>query len=129
MADSLRIKFGPIAAPRAGVLVVFCDDGLRIGSATRAALGPAVALIERVAGIEHFKGKLGSTLDIVAPADLKADRLVVVGLGKPKDIKPHDSLKLGGSRSAKFPLRRATSPCSPNIPPGSWTPRRSPASH
>ena len=54
MADSLRIKFGPIAAPRAGVLVVFCDDGLRIGSATRAALGPAVALIERVAGIEQL---------------------------------------------------------------------------
>jgi leucyl aminopeptidase len=103
MADSLRIKFGPIAAPRAGVLVVFCDDGLRIGSATRAALGPAVALIERVAGIENFKGKLGSTLDIVAPADLKADRLVVVGLGKPKDIKPHDALKLGGVALGKVP--------------------------
>ena len=90
MADSLRIKFGPFAAPRTGVLVVFCDDGLRIGSATRAALGPAAGLLERVAGIERFKGKLGSTLDIAAPAGLKADRLVIVGLGKPKDMKPYD---------------------------------------
>jgi len=103
MAESLRIKFAPFAAPRAGVLVVFCDDGLRIGSATRAVLGSAAALLERVARIERFKGKLGSALDIAAPAGLKVDRLVVVGLGKPKDLKPFDSLKLGGAGLGKVP--------------------------
>ncbi|MFZ0458026.1 MAG: M17 family peptidase N-terminal domain-containing protein, partial [Rhodoplanes sp.] len=103
MPDSLRVKFAPIAAPRAGVLVVFCDDGLRVGSATRAVLGGAAALLARAAGAEGFKGKLGSALDIAAPAGLKADRLVVVGLGKPKDLKPFDSLKLGGAGLGKAP--------------------------
>jgi leucyl aminopeptidase len=103
MADDVRIKFGPFSAPRAGVLVTFCDDGLRLGAAARTALGPAAALVARAAAAERFKGKLGSTLDIAAPADLKADRLVVVGLGKPKDLKPYDSLKLGGAAMGKVP--------------------------
>jgi leucyl aminopeptidase len=103
MAESLRVKFASVAAPRAGVLIVFCDDGLRIGSATRAVLGSAAALFERVARTERFKGKLGSVLDIAAPAGLKADRLLVVGLGKPKDLKPFDSLKLGGTGLGKVP--------------------------
>ena len=103
MADSLRVKFGAIAAPRAGVLVAFCDDGLRLGTQTRAALGPAAALIGRAAAAEKFTGRLGSALDIAAPAKLTADRLVVVGLGKPRDLKPHDSLRLGGVGIGKVP--------------------------
>ncbi|MGZ8309036.1 MAG: leucyl aminopeptidase, partial [Rhodoplanes sp.] len=103
MADNVRAKFGPFASPREGVLVVFCDDGLRVGSATRGVLGSAAALLTRAAAAERFKGRLGSTLDIAAPAGLKADRLVVVGLGKPKDLKPHDSLKLGGVGIGKAP--------------------------
>ncbi len=103
MTDRFRIKFGPFASPRAGILVVFCDDGLRLGAATRAALGPAAALVARAAAADRFKGKLAATLDIAAPADLKADRLVVVGLGKPKDLKPSDALTLGGAAIGKVP--------------------------
>ncbi len=103
MADRLRIKFGAIAAPRAGVVVVFCDDGLRLGTQTRAALGPVAALVARAAAAERFTGRLGAVLDIAAPAELTADRLVVVGLGKPRDLKPHDSLRLGGLGIGKVP--------------------------
>jgi leucyl aminopeptidase len=103
MADSLRIKFGAIAAPRTGVVVVFCDDGLRLGTQTRATLGPAAALVARAAAAERFTGRLDAVLDIAAPAELTADRLVVVGLGKPRDLKPHDSLRLGGLGIGKVP--------------------------
>ncbi|MEZ5786436.1 MAG: M17 family peptidase N-terminal domain-containing protein, partial [Xanthobacteraceae bacterium] len=103
MADSLRIRFGTFAAPRSGVLVVFCDDGLRLGAQTRAALGPAAAAVARAAAAERFTGRLGAALDIAAPAELSADRLVVVGLGKPKDLKPRDSLRLGGVGIGKVP--------------------------
>ena len=40
MTDALRLGFGPFTAPAKGVLVVFCDEGLRFGPATRRALGP-----------------------------------------------------------------------------------------
>ena len=79
MADSRKLGFGPIAAPAGGVLVVFADDGVRFGAKTTALLGSAADLVARAAKSERFTGKSGSALDIVAPAGLKATRLIVIG--------------------------------------------------
>ena len=43
MSDALTLGFGPFAAPAKDVLIVFCDQGLNFGPATRKALGPAAA--------------------------------------------------------------------------------------
>ncbi|MTW17336.1 leucyl aminopeptidase [Rhodoplanes serenus] len=96
MAEEFRVRFGSFAAPTKGALVVFCDDGLRMGPATRSILGKATALVTRAAAAARFTGKLAATLDLVAPADLPVDRLVVVGVGKPKDWTPNDPVRLGG---------------------------------
>jgi leucyl aminopeptidase len=81
MADGPTVGFSAFSLPSSGVLVVFCDDGLRLGPATRRLLGPAAALVARAAAADRFKGKSGSSLDLVAPADLKVARLVVLGCG------------------------------------------------
>ena len=69
-----------------GILVVFCDDALKFGAATRKALGTAADTVKRAAAANQFKGKSGSTLDILAPEGIKAARLIVVGAGKPSAI-------------------------------------------
>src|SRR6185295_9403481 len=96
MADAPKLGFGPIAAPPGGVLVVFADDNLRFGPRTRSVLGSAADLIARAAKADRFTGKSGSALDLVAPAGLKATRLVVIGTGKAADRKAQDLAKLGG---------------------------------
>ena len=78
MADTRKLGFGPIASPSGGVLVVFVDDNLHFGPKTRALLGSAADLVARAAKSERFSGKSGSALDIVAPAGLKASRLIVL---------------------------------------------------
>jgi leucyl aminopeptidase len=103
MADARKIAFGPIAAPGGGVLVVFADDSVRFGAKTRAILGSAADLVARAAKTERFTGKSGSALDIVAPAGLKATRLIVVGTGKAADRKPQDLVKLGGAAMGRVP--------------------------
>jgi leucyl aminopeptidase len=103
MADGPTVGFSAFSLPSSGVLVVFCDDGLRLGSATRRLLGPAAALVARAAAAERFKGKSGSSLELVAPADLKVARLVVLGCGKPGDLKRKDFVKLGGAAMGKIP--------------------------
>jgi leucyl aminopeptidase len=103
MADARKPGFGPIAAPGGGVLVVFADDNLRFGPRTRSALGSATDLVARAAKAEKFTGKSGSALDIVAPAGLKATRLVVIGTGKAEDRKPQDLVKLGGIALGRIP--------------------------
>ncbi len=103
MAEGPTIAFVPFATPSSGVLVVFCDEGLKLGSNTRRLLGPAADLVARAARADRFKGKSGTSLDLVAPADLPVSRLIVVGCGKPSEMKPKDFLKLGGVAMGKIP--------------------------
>src|SRR5262245_22591446 len=103
MAKDLKLAFGPFRAPSAGVLIVFCDDSLKIGAATRKILGKAADLLPQAAAAEHFTGKSGAALDIVLPADLKVSRLTVIGAGKTDGLKSKDFLKLGGAAAGKLP--------------------------
>src|SRR6478609_9267574 len=103
MADTRKLSFGPIAAPGSGVLIVFADDNLRFGPRTRSALGSTADLVARAARAERFTGKTGSVLDIVAPAGLKAARLIVMGTGRATERKPLDLVKLGGAAMGRVP--------------------------
>jgi leucyl aminopeptidase len=102
MSDAVKVGFVPFSAAARGVLVVFCDDTLKFGAATRKALGSAANLVKRAAETNAFKGKSGSTLDILAPQGLKVSRLIVVGAGKLASLKDNDYFKLGGSAAGKL---------------------------
>jgi leucyl aminopeptidase len=96
MAAALKLRFAPMSTPLKGVVIVFCDDGLKFGAAARRLLAPAGDLVARAAAADRFKGKNGSALEIVAPSGLKASRLVVIGVGKVADLKAEAFVKLGG---------------------------------
>src|SRR6267142_2826026 len=100
---ALKLEFAPLSTPPKGVLVVFCDEGLKFGSATRQVLAETGDLVARAAAAERFKGKIAATLDIVAPTGLKVSRLVVVGVGKVRDLKARDFARLGGVAMSKVP--------------------------
>ena len=102
MSDAVKVGFVPLSAASRDVLVVFCDDGLKFGAAARKALGAAANTVKRAAATNQFKGKSGSTLDIPAPEGIKAERLIVVGAGKPAEIKEKDYLKFGGVTAGKL---------------------------
>ncbi len=82
MPDALKLDFGAYAAPAKGVLIVFCDDKLKLGPATSRALGAAGPQVARAAKAAAFTGKKDSGLELIAPEGLKVDRLVVIGAGK-----------------------------------------------
>jgi leucyl aminopeptidase len=102
MTDAVKVGFVPFSGALSGILVVFCDDGLEFGPATRKALGAGAGLIKRAAETNQFKGKNGVSLDILAPEGLKAKRLIVMGVGKPAELKDNDFLKLGGAVAGKL---------------------------
>jgi leucyl aminopeptidase len=103
MSDAFKLGFGAFTAPTKGVLVVFCDEGLKFGPATRKALGSVVDQVGRAAKVERFTGKRNSALELIVPAGLKTERLIVIGLGKTAELKPKDFLKLGGLAMGKLP--------------------------
>ena len=102
MSDAVKVGFVPFSTAPRGILVIFCDDTLKFGPATGNALGAATGLVKRAAATNQFKGKSGSTLDILAPEGLKASRLIVVGAGKLSAIKDRDFLKFGGAAAGKL---------------------------
>ncbi len=108
MADVRKPAFAPFSASPRGVLVLFCEEGLKFGAAARRALAGAGDLVSRAAASEKFSGKSGSALDLVAPAGLRASRLIVVGVGKGSTLKPQDLVKLGGSVRGRISSRAAS---------------------
>ena len=102
MPDAVKVGFVPFSVALRGVLVVFCDDTLKFGPATSKALGAAADMIRRTAAINQFRGKTASVLDFLAPEGVKASRLIVVGTGKPAELKVRDFLKFGGVVAGKL---------------------------
>ncbi|MVT68229.1 leucyl aminopeptidase [Bradyrhizobium pachyrhizi] len=102
MSDAVKVGFVPFSASARGILVVFCDDQLKLGAAARKALGAAAETVKRAAAANQFKGKSGAVLDILAPEGIKVERLIVIGAGKAADLKEKDFLKFGGVAAGKL---------------------------
>jgi len=124
MSGRLKLGFAPVAAPAKGVLVLFSEDGVKFGSAARRALGPTGDLVGRAAAADRFKGKSGSALDLVAPPGLDLSRLVIVGVGKARDLKAQDFVKLGGIAMGKIPAAASEATLIADLPGGAVKPER-----
>jgi len=124
MSGRLELEFAPFAARAKGVLVLFCEEGVKFGPAARRALGPTGDLVMRAAAADRFKGKNGSALDLVAPPGLEVSRLLVVGVGKARDLKARDFVKLGGGAMGKIPATASEATLIADLPGGAIRPER-----
>jgi leucyl aminopeptidase len=121
MSDAVKVGFVPLSTAPRGVLVVFCDDTLKFGSATRGALGEAAGTVKRAAAANQFKGKSGSILDIPAPEGIKIQRLIVIGVGKGTGLKETDFLKFGGLVAGKLNAASDQATVLAELPDGDMT--------
>jgi leucyl aminopeptidase len=101
---------------------VFCDDTLKFGAATAKALGAVTGIVKRAAATNQFKGKKGSTLDILAPEGLKVSRLIVIGTGKLAAVKDYDFFKFGGVAAGKLNAGNEAATIIAELPSGAMTP-------
>jgi leucyl aminopeptidase len=122
MPDAVKVGFVPFSAPVRGVLVVFSDETMKFGPATRKALGSAIETVKRAAKAGRFTGKSGTALDILAPAGLKADRLIVAGVGKKGSLKEEDYIKIGGATIGRLKSNVDTVTIIAELPEGSMKP-------
>jgi leucyl aminopeptidase len=95
MTSNPVVSFHKATLNDAGTLIVLTDETLSLAPAAQA-LGVA-ALVQKAASTSDYKGKSLAILDILAPAELSFDRLVVVGLGKAQELVEGDWSRLGGA--------------------------------
>ena len=102
----MRIEFAAPPPPEAGTLVVLAPLGGELGASARALdqrAGGAVTRAVQTAG-ESFKR--GQAIDLLYPAGLGLERLVVLALGRPDDARPLELEALGGSLAIKLKALR-----------------------
>jgi leucyl aminopeptidase len=102
----------PEDAARPRTLVVFAGNELALSERAKVLLKDAQPQIGRAAAAAKFKGKSGSSLEILAPAGVPASRLLLMGVGvgaaeegeskAEKPAKFEDYLSLGGQTAGKL---------------------------
>jgi len=102
----MRIEFAAPQLPEAGTLVVLAPLGGTLGASAAEVdrrAGGAVSRAVQTAG-ETFKR--GQAIELLYPAGLGLERVVVLALGKPEEAKPFDLEALGGSLVLKLKALR-----------------------
>ncbi|RWX75867.1 leucyl aminopeptidase [Neorhizobium lilium] len=98
MSLKFEIVFAESATIKGGLAIQLKSSG--DGVAAGASIADPQNVATRAAGIAKFTGKAMKTLDIIAPQGSPADRLVVIGLGKPDALQAYDWLRAGGVAAA-----------------------------
>ena len=93
-------------------LVVFCGAELALAASVKPLMESAQAQIARAAKAAKFKGKVGTSLEILAPAGLAAARLLLIGVDAGSDegetktsakSATEEFLSLGGKTIGRLP--------------------------
>ena len=95
MAVQPTIAFAEFSPPVGGTAVLLVCEGGSLSEAARA-FDPGDVL-SRAMTVSEFRGKFGTSVDMLAPSGSDLDRLVVVGAGKPEDLRGYSWMKLGGA--------------------------------
>jgi leucyl aminopeptidase len=98
MTSAFEISFARSARQQGGTLVVFkFSDNDGFSGAESAA---ALEALNKAARIGRFKAKKFTRLDVIAPQESAADRILAIGLGPLAEMGAHDWLKAGGAVAA-----------------------------
>ncbi len=98
----MKVGFIKVAMPVRGALVVPVLDGGKLTATGVTVDQRAGGALTRAVKGGHFKGGAGQILDLVAPAGLKASRIIAVGLGKPDEIGTLTLENAGGAAIGKL---------------------------
>ncbi|HVI90895.1 MAG TPA: M17 family peptidase N-terminal domain-containing protein, partial [Dongiaceae bacterium] len=93
----MKIEYLAKAPAKAAVLVVFVADDRKLH-------GPAIVLdrdshgaLGRALLAPRFTAKRGQVLDVLAPAGLKVQRVILAGLGKPAELSVLGAREIGAA--------------------------------
>jgi leucyl aminopeptidase len=104
MPEQLDIQFTPIEPAREGTLVLLAGPELALGATARGIDERLRGGLSKAARAATFVGKAKTAIEILAPASIDAQRLILVGIGTPG--KELERLELGGFVFAQISARK-----------------------
>lgn len=92
----MNIKFGKKQLPTHDAHVVFVFSDRTLSDSAKVIDGETGGLLTRAMDVGHFEGKFGQIIELVAPAGLEINRILVMGLGDQADVDQLKAQKAGG---------------------------------
>ncbi|HEU0160737.1 MAG TPA: M17 family peptidase N-terminal domain-containing protein, partial [Hyphomicrobiaceae bacterium] len=114
MAEPLQVQFAPLSQTPSGTLILLAGEELALGGSARAINERSKGALLRAAAAAGFTGKAKTVIELLAPAGIDSQRVLLVGAGRPG--KELDRLLLGGYAFAQGNARKgetATLICDP----------------
>ena len=108
MSDRLDISFAPLSADLESTAVVLASDGVELGPKARELDSKSAGAIAKAAAAADYKAKLKSTIEILAPAKIAVDRLIVAGAGKAGEASELQIVELGGVIAGQIGSRKGS---------------------
>lgn len=93
----MQITFQAHKLPTTGTAVVVVPEGAKLTKTAEALDKKTKGAIKHAAKAAGFKGKKGEVLELLAPAEIKLDRIILVGIGKEKDTNAISLQSVGGT--------------------------------
>jgi leucyl aminopeptidase len=104
MPEPLDIQFAPLSATPTGTLVLLAGQELALGSTARGLDERMKGALSKAARAADFVGKAKTSIEILAPTGVDAQRVLVLGTGRAG--KELDRLLLGGYALAQISARK-----------------------
>ncbi len=100
MSQKLNISFTKASTAKGGVAILLGDKAGHLSHDVTRVDPQDVS--KRAMNIAGFDGKKLSSVDILAPEGSPVDRIVVLGIGEPSELKANDWLRFGGAAFAQI---------------------------
>jgi leucyl aminopeptidase len=108
MSDRFEITFAPLNADPETVTVLLAGEGLELSSKARDFDTKSAGSVSKAAAAADYKGKYKTTIEILAPAKLGINRLILAGLGKEDALNAQQYVDLGGAILGAIQNRKAS---------------------
>jgi leucyl aminopeptidase len=108
MSERFEVTFASPSADPEAVTVILAGEGLEFGSKARELETKSASAISKAAAAADYKGKYKATIEILAPAKIGIDRLIVAGLGKEGSLSAQQYVDLGGVVLGSIQARKAS---------------------
>jgi leucyl aminopeptidase len=121
----MKARFAAASLPQSGTLVLLAGEGAALAPLGEEADRASGGHLRRAMTAARFEGKKDQTIDIIAPGEMKLDRIVVLGVGDVSKLQPRDVELLGGTAAGALQSAKASEaaiaaelPGESDIPPG-----------
>jgi leucyl aminopeptidase len=98
----MQVSFVKPGLPDGGSYVVACADGEKLSGAAAQVDKKTKGALSKAASATRFTGAKGQMVELLAPAGMDCDRVILAGLGKAADIKAATYEAVGGAVAAKL---------------------------